>query len=336
MSVKKGIDVSYAQGNIDFAKVDKNEVEFAIVRSSFGWEANQKDKQCDRNIKGFQNLGIPCGVYHYSYATNTDEAVKEAKYCISCIKDYKLELPVFFDIEEDSTAKLGKRICTDIVKAFCDYMIKSGYNAGVYANLNWFNNYLYKEELIGKYDIWLAHWKAEKPGFDCDLWQYNVGEKGTVKGISGEIDLNYMYKDYNISVKESSSSTNSVSFKKGDIVKVINPINYDNGKKFAVYDNVTYTVIEVVGDRVVIGINGQVTSAVSAKNIKKISTIKEVEKGSTVKVKQGAITYMSNIKLADWCYNTKFTVMELSGNRAVIGIGGKVTAAVNKNDLIVQ
>ena len=68
MKSKKGIDVSYAQGNINFDKINKSQVEFAIVRSSFGWESGQKDNQFDRNIKGFQAKGIPCGAYHYSYA----------------------------------------------------------------------------------------------------------------------------------------------------------------------------------------------------------------------------------------------------------------------------
>lgn len=273
MALKKGIDVSYAQGNIDFDKIDKNEVQFVIIRSSYGWEANQKDDMCDRNIKGFQRLGIPCGLYHYSYAKSAEDAVKEAKYCISCIEGYKPELPVFFDIEESSTSKLGKRVCTDIVKAFCEYMKKAGYNAGVYCNLNWLDNYLYKDELIGKYDLWLAQWGTEKPGNDCDIWQYNVGKKGTIKGISGEIDLNCMYKDYNIAVIEKPvSSENSVSFKKGDVIEVVNPINYDNGQEFIVYDDATYTVIEVVRDRIVIGINGQVTAPVAVKNIKKVNT----------------------------------------------------------------
>ena len=327
MSMKKGIDVSYAQGSIDFTKVDKNEVQFAIVRSSFGWEANQKDKQCDRNIKGFQNLGIPCGVYHYSYAKSVDDAVKEAKYCISCIKDYSLELPVFFDIEEDSTAKLGKRICTDIVKAFCDYMINAGYSAGVYVNPSWLNNYLYKDELIGKYDLWLAQWKAEKPSYNCDLWQYNVGKKDTIKGISGEIDLNYMYKDYDISAVENSSSGSSVnyiSYKKGDTVKVINPINYDNGKKLAVYDNVTYTVIEAVGDRIVIGIDGQVTSAIAAKNISKITTSASTNKSYTYTVKSGdtlsaiAVKYNTTVAKIVKDNNIKNPDLIFAGQKIVI------------------
>ena len=153
-------------------------------------------------------------------------------------------------------------------------MEKSGYAVGVYTNPNWLENYLYKSELIGKYDLWLAQWGSSKPSYDCEIWQYNVGGKGTVKGISGEIDLNYMYKDYKTSNSASSekTQTNKTSFKKGDVIKVINPINYDNGQKFIVYDNAVYTVIEAVRDRIVIGINGHVTSAVAADNIRKITT----------------------------------------------------------------
>ena len=88
MSDKKGIDVSYAQGYIDFEKLDKTQVQFAIVRSSFGWEAGQKDQMFDRNIKGFASKGIPCGAYHYSYAQSSEDAVKEAEYCIECTLFY--------------------------------------------------------------------------------------------------------------------------------------------------------------------------------------------------------------------------------------------------------
>ncbi len=193
MQRKKGIDVSYAQGNIDFEKIKKSEVSFAVIRSGYGWQSGQKDSKFDRNIKGFQGKKIPCGAYHYSYAQSADDAVKEAKYCISCIKDYELQLPVFYDMENASAARLGKRICTDIVKTFCDYMKKSGYEAGIYMNLNYLENYVYKDELLEKYFLWLAQWGAEKPAYDCMLWQYNVGTSGSISGITGEVDLDYMY-----------------------------------------------------------------------------------------------------------------------------------------------
>lgn len=277
MSAKKGIDVSYAQGNIDFSKIDKNEVHFAIVRSSYGWEQGQKDSKFDRNIKGFQGRGIPCGAYHYSYAQSKEDAVKEAKYCLSCIKGHKLELPVFYDLEDSSISRLGKRTCTDIAKAFCDYMKKSGWKAGVYLNPNWLENYVYKDEIIGKYELWLAQWGSSKPSYQCSLWQYTVGSAGCVNGIIGEVDLDYLYADDSSKEdkeKEHDSDKKEI-FKVGDIVKVLDPIDYDTGKKFQVYDNAVYSVIEAVGDRIVIGIDGQVTAAINAKYLEKVDKKEE-------------------------------------------------------------
>ncbi len=274
----KGIDVSYAQGDIDFDRINKSQVQFVIVRSSFGWEKNQKDNKFERNIKGFQSKGIPCGAYHYSYAKSKEDAVKEAKYCLECIKGKKLELPVFIDLEDPSVAAQGKRVCTDIAKTFCDYMKKAGYKTGIYINPNWLNNYVYKDELIGKYTIWLAQWESKKPAFDCSLWQYNVGGNGSISGISGRCDLDIMYVDEAAKPetgsvpeadKKPADDSKKAVFRKGDEVKVLNPINYDNGEKFIVYPNEKYTVIEAVGDRIVIGINGQVTAAVNKKYLSK-------------------------------------------------------------------
>ncbi|MDD6489077.1 MAG: GH25 family lysozyme [Clostridia bacterium] len=293
--MKKGIDVSYAQGNIDFKKIDKNQVNFAIIRSSYGWEKNQKDKEFDRNIKGFQSLGIPCGAYHYSYAKSTSDAVKEAKYCIECIKGYDLQLPVFYDMEENSVALLGKKTCTEIAKAFCNYMKQHGYKTGVYLNPNWIKNYIDISDIIKEHDLWLAQWDSEKPSYKCDVWQYKVGGKGSIKGISGQIDLNYMYKEYEIktpSANKPSQNSNAgknptTAFKVGDVVEVLKPINYDNGQNFIVYDGVKYTVIEAVRNRIVIGIDGQVTAAVDAKNIRKITPTTSKKKTYTYVVKKG-------------------------------------------------
>lgn len=192
--MKKGIDVSYCQGKIDFSRIDKNQVQFAVIRSSFGWEANQKDEYFERNYKGFRSLGIPVGAYHYSYAKTKEEAIKEAKYCLECIKGKSFELPVFIDMEEQNCAAAGRRACTDVAKAFISTMEKAGYKSGIYTNPNWLENYLYKGEIVGKVNLWLAQWGSSKPYCNCMLWQYNVGKSGSVSGISGEIDLDYCYK----------------------------------------------------------------------------------------------------------------------------------------------
>ncbi len=259
MSDKKGIDVSYAQGYIDFEKLDKTQVQFAIVRSSFGWEAGQKDQMFDRNIKGFASKGIPCGAYHYSYAQSSEDAVKEAEYCIECIRGAKLSLPVFLDIEDPSVAACGRRVCTDIIREFCGYMKKHGYKTGVYLNPNWLENYVYKDEILGHYEIWLAQWDSDEPAYKCSMWQYKVGDSGCINGIYGQVDLDIMY----------STTEKTQKFHVGEHVIVTDPINYDTGEKFTVYPDQKYTVIEAVGDRIVIGINGNVTAAVNAKYLKK-------------------------------------------------------------------
>lgn len=79
-------------------------------------------------------------------------------------------------------------------KAFCDEIEKAGYYAIIYANCNWLKNHLYSEELLSKYDLWLAHWNAKEPAYKCGLWQ--TTDKGLVNGISGGVDLNTAFKDY--------------------------------------------------------------------------------------------------------------------------------------------
>lgn len=88
-----------------------------------------------------------------SYAVDIQDAINEANFCLENIKEYSLEYPVAFDIEDKSMKKLGKRILTDICKEFCDTIEQHGYYAAIYTNVNWLENYLYKDELLPKYDL---------------------------------------------------------------------------------------------------------------------------------------------------------------------------------------
>ena len=193
MNRLKGIDVSYAQGRIDFDKISRQQAGFAILRSSYGWESGQKDAEFERNIRGFQRLGIPCGAYHYSYARSTEDAVKEAEYCLRCIKNAPLSLPVFLDLEDPSVACSGRRICTDVAKTFCERLLEADIRAGVYLNTDWLERYVFADEIIGKYELWLAEWDTEKPSYPCTVWQYRVSGENEIRGISGECDMDIMY-----------------------------------------------------------------------------------------------------------------------------------------------
>ena len=127
-------------------------------------------------------------------------------------------MPVAFDIEDSSQTGLGRRVCTDMVIAFCDKIKSAGYRPMLYCNPNWLQNYLYKDELLKKYDIWLANWGVSSPNYDCAIWQYS--ENGSVSGISGSVDMNWIFKDY--ITKKTTKTKNG----DGDKVKVINKTSF--------------------------------------------------------------------------------------------------------------
>lgn len=188
----KCIDVSEWQGTIDWKKVAAAGYSCALLRAGFGRSQTQKDKEFENNVKNAGAAGVKLGVYWYSYAEDKADAVKEAKACLSVLKGKKLQLPVFFDMEEASMTKLGKTKLTEMAKAFCDEVIKGGFRAGVYSNPNWFSNYLNYAELKKLYPIWLAQYYKE-PQYDCDVWQYT--SEGKVGGIIGNVDLNIIMNE---------------------------------------------------------------------------------------------------------------------------------------------
>lgn len=359
--MKKGIDVSYCQGNINFDKIDKNQVQFVVIRSSFGWEQNQKDNYFERNYQGFTKLGIPVGAYHYSYAKTREQGVKEAKYCLECIKGKSFELPVFIDMEENNCAAAGRRACTDVAKAFIETMEKAGYRSGIYTNPNWLENYLYKNELLGKVNIWLAQWQSSKPYCECMLWQYNVGKAGTISGISGDIDLDYCYSGIKSSEKKPTVKKTVDQLAKEVIdgkwgagderKKLLTNAGYDyyavQNKVNGLMNTKPQKSVDELAKEVIAGkwsagderkqkltAAGYDYSKVQARvnELMGLSTAK-IKVRSIVKVKQGAKAYNGQ-SLASFVYNMRFVVMELVGNRAVIGIDGNVTAAVKVSDLI--
>lgn len=245
---RKGIDISKWNGKIDFQAVKNDGTDFLIIREGYGKEnPSQVDKKFEENYKNAKAVGIPVGVYHYSYADSVEDARKEAQFCLKNIAGKQLEYPVCFDIEDRTQLSLNNRQRTDICKAFCEEIEKAGYYAMIYCNLNWWNNYLNKDELR-KYDLWLAQWSEAAPSVNCGIWQYS--DKGTIDGISGNVDLNIAYKDYPAIMKAkglngfkaSASNKNNVinyKVKKGDTLwdlakkygTTVNQIAKDNGIK---------------------------------------------------------------------------------------------------------
>ena len=202
----QGIDVSGYQKDIDWRKVKDAGIDFAILkigninaRETDGWYT---DSYFQRNVTECERLGIPYGVYAYSYAKNADEAVKGADHIIALLKGHNPTLPVYLDLEDDSIKDTDH---ASIAKAFCNTISAAGYTPGIYASASWFKNILTDPCFSNSgWNIWTAqYWYGQRydaslglgpeypAKFDC--WQYS--SLSTVPGIDGYCDINYWYKD---------------------------------------------------------------------------------------------------------------------------------------------
>lgn len=196
----KGIDVSSWQGNIDFAKVKASGIDFVIIRAGYGRETRQNDNCFELNYRNAKAAGLDVGAYWYSYADSAEDAVKEAKACMEVIKGKKFEYPIYFDLEEQSQFAKGRNFCDSVIKAFCGELERNGYLAGLYCSTYYLNNYI-SNAVAGKYALWVAQYNyrctytANKYG----IWQYS--SEGRINGISGNVDMDYCYTDYQNIVK---------------------------------------------------------------------------------------------------------------------------------------
>ena len=260
------IDVSTWQKKIDWEKV-KPHVDGAILRCGYGTDIEkQDDKRFKYNADECARLGIPFGVYLYSYADTDAKARSEAEHTLRLIKPYKLSFPVYLDLEEYTKRKGA----ADRAVIFCEMIKAAGYMPGIYANLNWWTTHL-RSDKLAKYTKWVAqyHTKCQykKP---YDMWQYS--SKGKVPGISGRVDVNECYRDFPGELGTVQSAPEAVkpavSVKMGDTGKLKAGAKQYNGKGLAsfVYKR-KHKVREVAGDRVVITYGGIVVAAVKAEDL---------------------------------------------------------------------
>jgi len=193
--IANGIDVSEWQKSIDWSKVRAAGVDYAIIRAGYGRLLSQKDKNFDENMRAAEAAGLGRGVYWYSYATTPEAAKQEARTCLEIIKGYKLEYPVYFDVEDAVIAKLSTAEVTAITDAFCSEIEKEGYFVGITSYTNFLNTKL-DSSIFKKYTVWVAHYNVNRPSFNrtYGMWQYT--STGSVNGINGDVDRDYLYIDY--------------------------------------------------------------------------------------------------------------------------------------------
>ena len=199
MMTMKGIDVSYANGPINWQKVKQSkQVDFAIIRSTFGSDLpSQTDSQFFQNATGCVKNNIPFGTYHFAYFINKQKAVDEANFAIKKANEYKQYVKfIALDIEEDSeryASRMGySPNWTECALAFCETVEKAGYKAVIYSNQSWLTSKLDYNKLK-KYPLWYAAPYASAPKYTCAIWQN--AWNGRIPGIIGDVDTNICYDE---------------------------------------------------------------------------------------------------------------------------------------------
>lgn len=195
-----GIDVSKYQGSIDWEKVAADGVEFVFLRLGLrGYESGKlvEDETFQANIQGALAHGIKVGVYFFSQAVTEAEAVEEANFVLERIAPYQIDCPVVFDVEKvgSSTARMNQltpQERTNVTIAFLDTIEAAGYKSMFYHNMET-ALLLLELERLENYDKWFAYYGEDLYyPYAYGVWQYS--EKGSVNGISGEVDMNIAFR----------------------------------------------------------------------------------------------------------------------------------------------
>lgn len=192
---KIGLDVSGYQGEIDYDAVKAAGVEFVFIKvgGTLGIDGEYYvDSKFKRNIEGFNRVGIPVGIYFFSYAPSKKSAIKDAEWVYEQIKDYKVELPIVYDWENWSfynEFNLSFYNLTANAEAFLDTLNKKGYEGMLYGS----KNYIDKIWLKTDYPIWVAHYTSD-PTVSYEAYAYwQICDNGQIDGIYGNVDINIMY-----------------------------------------------------------------------------------------------------------------------------------------------
>ena len=190
----KGIDVSEFQGEINWNEVKNDGIELAILKlgNIYDYDTNYKDSKFETNYKNAKSQGIKVGAYIYNYCNTVDTMKKGVKWALEKLDSKKLDLPIYLDMEDKDIQEETKEALTNQCNEFAKYVKSKGYQAGVYANINWLKNELNPNNFDEDISVWVAQYykECEYTG-KYDIWQY--ASDGKVDGISGNVDMNYYY-----------------------------------------------------------------------------------------------------------------------------------------------
>lgn len=211
------IDVSSWQGDIDWAKAKADGVEGAIIRLGFGW-GNDADTKAQRNINECKRLGIPFGIYWYSYAEDASGSRQEGNDVVSKLRQFgvspnDLKYPVYYDLESwtwtGHTPPTNPNVYNGIVNAWYGALQSGGYqNLGVYSYTSYLQGPLNNANIYAK-TRWVAQYGPQMEftafGTNDRGWQYT--SSGQINGISGNVDMSaFGNKTYSV-IKRLAGST---------------------------------------------------------------------------------------------------------------------------------
>lgn len=219
------IDVSGHDGLIDWDSA-KEHIEGVIIRIGYGNDyAYQDDNQAVQNMDECERLGIPYGVYIYSYAMTMQETESEISHTLRMLKGRNPVRGVWFDMEDadeykknhgmDVYSEEDRTLLTDICIRFIEEMHSRGYITGVYANYDYYKNVLDTNRLYMTegFNMWLAHWDVEEPDMDCMMWQFGAYRIG-----DHEFDGNIYYADYSSPYKDAYIETSAQAGRKVNVI----------------------------------------------------------------------------------------------------------------------
>ncbi|MDO4803690.1 MAG: RICIN domain-containing protein [Lachnospiraceae bacterium] len=211
----QGIDVSRHQGYIDWQEVKDAGIDFAIIRCGYGGDyASQDDVRWEYNASSCESLGIPYGVYLYSYADSTSRIDSEVQHTLRLLQGYKPTLPVYIDIEENSQFALGGAVLSSLAERFCRQISDAGYRTGLYTSTSYWNAYFAAFAEIPGYYHWVAEYNSRcSYSGRYETWQHT--NTGRVNGIEGNVDRDIWYGEFPaepVSIEKASVAGVSLSY----------------------------------------------------------------------------------------------------------------------------
>ena len=205
MADKIIMDVSRWQGRIDWDTVKRSgKIDGVMLKAV---STNRKlskrkdglyiDPTFERNYAECKRVGLPAGVYYYTYATDKEMADAELALLKTALTGKTFELPISVDVEDNKIKKMSTQALTDLAAYALATVERWGFYALLYVGLNFAQTELYMGGAALKpYDVWLAAYRKDKPapGWPFGMWQYT--STASVPGVSGNVDLSHAYKDY--------------------------------------------------------------------------------------------------------------------------------------------